>query len=593
MEKKPEIYDFGGWATRFNIKCSDNRVIKPEAFDLAHGQRVPLVWNHNHKDADNVLGHAILEKREEGIYAYGLFNETEEGKRAKELVKHKDITALSIYANKLKQKGTDVIHGIIREVSLVLAGANMGAFIDTILVHGEGDNSEEDAEIYNSSEDIVITHHEEEVTPEQIDSNIPKTEEKEVAKEKEVLNPDLKHEEAGSEETVQDVVDSMSETQRNVMYALIGQALEDAQKNQEGDEAMKQNAFDKTQENEENVLTHAEMQEIIADAKRSGSMKEAFIAHGITNVDVLFPEVQSVNKTPELIQRDMDWVQKVMKSVRHTPFSRIKSTAANTTAEEARAKGYVKGNQKVEEVITALKRTTTPTTVYKFQKMDRDDVIDITDFDVVAFLKAEMRVMLDEEIARAVLIGDGRASDSDDKINPLNVRPILGDSSTYAVPKILTRADNITDYAFAKQFIKEVLKARKEYKGSGNPTLFTTEDLLTDMLLIEDTNGRVIYDTIDKLTTALRVSSIVTVPVFENVSRTDLAEEFDFSLLGVVVNLTDYNIGADKGGAINMFDDFDLNFNKYEYLIETRISGALIKPFSALTFELKTAHVAG
>ena len=351
---------------------------------------------------------------------------------------------------------------------------------------------------------------------------------------------------------------------------------------------MKHNIFEG--QNEQNVLTHSEFTEILTDAKKSGSLKDAFLAHGVTDVEELFPEYQSVNRTPEMIARDQDWVQKVMGSVHHTPFSRVKSTAANITADAARAKGYIKGHQKVEEVISALKRTTTPTTIYKLQKMDRDDVIDITDFDVVAWIKREMRIMLDEEIARAILIGDGRDDSSDDKINPLNIRPILGDNSTYTVSKILERSGTDTDYTFAKSFIKEVIKARKDYKGSGNPTLYTTETMLTNMLLIEDKNERVIYDTIEKLTTALRVKEIVTVPVMENQIRVSQDEAYDYTCLGILVNLADYNVGADKGGNVNMFDDFDINYNKYSYLIETRCSGALTKPYSAVTFELKTEH---
>lgn len=616
-------FDFSGWATRNDIKCSDGRVIKKDAFKHNDGQTVPLVWNHNHKELENVLGHALLENRDEGVYAYGSFNETEQGKIAKEMVKHGDIAALSIYANKLKQKGSDVIHGAIREVSLVLAGANPGAYIETILAHSESE--EEEARIFNPSEQLELSHSEELKTFEIVylahtgekttvsyeveseeeaitktikDNNIPKNNIKSIngvelkhTKTEETKMPEPK------EKTVQEVFDTLTEEQKNVVYALIGQALEEngGQQNEE-DDKMKQNAFERQNgnENEENVLSHAEITEIITDAKRgSGSVKEAFLAHGIENVDYLFPEVQAVNKTPEMIQREMDWVKKVMSSVKHSPFSRIKSTAANITADAARAKGYVKGTQKVEEVISALKRTTTPVTVYKFQKMDRDDIIDITDFDVIAWLKSEMRLMLDEELARAILIGDGRLGDADDKINPLNIRPILGDSPTYTVPKVLTREAGDTDYTFAKKFIKDVIKARKDYKGSGNPALYTTEDMLTNMLLIEDTNGRAIYDTIDKLTTALRVSQVVTVPVMENLVRVDETETFDYTCLGILVNLVDYNVGADKGGAVNMFDDFDLNFNKYEYLIETRCSGALVKPFSAVSFELKSAHVAG
>jgi len=579
MAKKK--YDFSGWATRNNIKCSDGRTIRRDAFKGNDGETVPLVWNHNHKDAENVLGHALLENREEGVYAYGSFNETEQGKHAKELVRHGDIVSLSIFANKLKQNGSDVIHGAIKEISLVLAGANPGAYIETVMAHS--DAGEEEACIYNPSETLEFSHSEEEEKEEEVEKQNKKMEEKKMSKKPE-------------EQTVAEVFETLTEIQKNVVYALIGIAVEEAEKknsNEEDDEEMKQNLFDKTKEDDEDVLTHAEVLEIIGEAKKTGSMREAFLAHGITDVDRLFPEVQGVNKTPEMIQRDTGWVGKVMGGSHKTPFSRIKSSAANITADEARAKGYVKGAQKVEEVVAVLKRTTTPQTVYKLQKMDRDDVIDITDFDVIAWLKAEMRVMLEEELARAVLIGDGRSSLDADKINPANIRPILGDNAVYAVPKILTRGSGETEYVFAKNFIKEVIKSRKSYKGSGNPTLFTTEDLLTSMLLIEDTNGRMIYDSVDKLATVLRVKEIVTVPVMENVVRTDEAEAFDYTCLAILVNLVDYNIGADRGGAVSMFDDFDINYNKYEYLIETRCSGALIKPYSAITFEEKTVHQAG
>lgn len=597
MVNKPEKYDFGGWATRFNIKCSDGRTIKPGAFDLAHGQRVPLVWNHDHKDPDNILGHAILEKRDDGIYAYGLFNETEEGKRAKELVKHKDITSLSIYANKLKHNGKDVIHGMIRELSLVLAGANMGAYIDTVLVHGEGEHMEEDATIYNPSEGLELKHadtSDENPTPKKEQDPQPEPQPEPQPK-KEATKEDSEM----AEKTVKDVFDEFTKEQQDVVYAMIGLALEEANKNKEneGDQPnMKHNLFEGDQDQNEDVLTHAEIQAVFTDAKKgsnNGSLKDNFIAHGITEIENLFPEAQNVTKTPEQIDRDQTWVNKVMNGIKRSPFSRVKSTAVLLTADEARAKGYIKGNQKEAEVISALKRVTTPTTVYKLQKLDRDDVIDITDFDVIAFIKAEMRSKLDEELARAFLIGDGRNFDATDKIQITNIRPILGDSAVYTVPKILERAVDATDAEFAKGFIKDVIKSRKEYKGSGNPTLFTTEDMLTNMLLIEDTNGRVIYETMDKLTTALRVKEIVTVPVMENVVRTDETETFDYLALAVLVNLMDYNVGADKGGAVNLFDDFDLNYNKLEYLIETRCSGALIKPYSAISFELKTAHVNG
>ena len=571
---KPKKYDFSGWATRNDIRCSDGRTIRKGAFAEQDGTTVPLVWNHNHVDADNVLGHAILENRDQGVYAYCFFNDTKQGNNAKELVTHGDICSLSIFANQLKQNGGDVIHGAIREVSLVLAGANPGAKIENIMAHG--DNSEEEAIIYNDSDEINLAH----------------SEEKE------------KMEEENKEKTVKDVIDSMTEEQRNVMYALIGEAIESTKDESDDDQSneeenkMKHNAFENEDQNkkeETETLSHSEFMEIVSEAKRKGSMKDAFLehniteipylAHSITHVGNLIPEPNAVSRVPEVVDRDQTWVGNVMASVKHTPFSRVKSFYANITADEARAKGYVKGAKKAEEVITALKRTTDPQTVYKLQKMDRDDIIDITDFDVVAWLKGEMRGKLDEEIARAILIGDGRSSSSADKVDPLKIRPVYQDDTTYTIKRILTRAAGADDSAFAKAFIKDVVKSRKEYKGSGNPTLYTTEDMLTSMLLIEDTTGRVIYDTIEKLKTALRVRDIVTVPVMENVGREDTPGKKKWNLLGILVNLSDYNVGADKGGSVNMFDDFDINYNKYEYLIETRCSGALVKPYSAITFE--------
>lgn len=578
---KPEKYDFSGWATKNNIRCSDGRTIKPDAFAEQNGSTVPLVWNHNHVDADNVLGHAILENREQGVYAYCYLNNTEQGNNARELVSHGDICALSIFANQLKQNGGDVIHGAIREVSLVLAGANPGAKIENVMSHGE--NCDEEAIIYNDNDALDLQHSEEDKKMEEKKEE-PKTEE---------------------EKTVKDVIDSMTEEQKNVMYALIGEAIEQtkaekAKESNEEEKVMKHNAFEKENENEQETLSHSELNALIKEAKDNGkSLKNTFLAHGvdnteylehsITNVGNLFPEAQLVDKVPALVSRDMDWVSNVMGAVKHTPFSRVKSTYANITGDEARAKGYVKGKQKVEEVITALKRTTDPQTVYKLQKMDRDDVIDITDFDVVAWIKGEMRIMLNEELARAILIGDGRESSSNDKINPLHIRPVLGDDATYTIKRSLVRAENETDEAFAKDFIHDVIRSRKDYKGSGNPTLYTTEDMLTSMLLIEDTTGRIIYDTMDKLKTALRVKDIVTVPVMEGVSRKD-GENTTYNLMGILVNLNDYNVGADKGGSVNMFDDFDINYNKYEYLIETRCSGALVKPYSAISFEEKVTN---
>lgn len=583
MDKK---WDFKGWATRYNVKCGDDRVIQEDAFKHNDKQTVPLVWNHNHKEADNVLGHALLEHRKEGVYAYGKFNKTSQGINAKELVSNGDIVSLSIYANKLRQKGNDVFHGNIRELSLVLAGQNPGAFIETVLTHGEGSEIELEAKIWNNADLEEMVHAEEDSEKE--DPNDPpdqedreKTNPKE---DKEEMDKDKMKDLIHGDETIQDVFDTLNEKQKQMVYVLTTLALE-----QNGGDQMKHNAFE--DEQEENALSHTEFLEAVADAKRNGSLKDAFIAHGIEDVEYLFPEARNVTATPELISRDMEWVTKVFANITRTPFSRVKSTAANITADEARAKGYVKGEQKVEEVITALRRSTTPTTVYKFQKMDRDDVIDITDFDVIAFLKAEMRVMLNEELARAFLIGDGRDGSHADKINPLNIRPVYGDSDVYTVVRTLTPAGDASAAVKAKAFIQDIIRSRKFYKGSGNPIFWTTEDQLVEMLLLEDTNGRVIYETTDKLRTALRVSDIVTVPVMEGVNR--VSGEFQYDLLGILVNLKDYKVGADKGGEVNMFDDFDLNFNKLEYLIETRCSGALTKPYSAIVYESKGAVVSG
>lgn len=562
---KPEKYDFSGWATKYNVKCSDGRTILKHAFKEDDSKVIPLVWNHNHVEADNVLGHAYLEERDEGIYAYCSLNDTEQGRNAKELVQHGDITSLSIFANKLKQNvNKEVMHGVIREVSLVLAGANPGASIDYVVAHAD-DSESEDATIYNDENALEMFHAEE------------KPDDTGTKKEGDSTKKDKK------EKTVQDVLDTMTEEQLNVLYLLVGAANEEAKNG--GKEEMKHNAFDEIKNDKGEVLTHSEFVEIIAEARQKGSVKDAFLAHGITDIGNLFPEDKAVGG-PETVSRNMEWVAKIMGTVHHTPFARVKSSLINITGEQARAKGYVKGNQKVEEVVTALKRSTSPQTVYKLQKIDRDDIVDITDFDVIAYLKSEMRVMLDEELARAFLIGDGRSAEANDKINPINIRPVWGDSETYTVKRVLERASGASDEAFAKAFIKDVIKSRKLYKGSGNPTLFTTEDMLTNMLLIEDKNERVVYDTVEKLKTALRVSDIVTVGPMEGANRKD--ELNQYNLLGVLVNMRDYNVGADKGGNVNMFDDFDINFNKYEYLIETRCSGALVKPFSAITFEEKT-----
>ena len=576
-------FDFCGWATRNDLKCSDGRVIRRDAFKHNDGQQVPLVWSHQHSDVNDVLGHALLENRDEGVYAYCKFNDTESGRTAKLLVQHGDVNALSIYANQLQQQGPNVMHGNIRELSLVLAGANPGAFIESIIKHGE--ESEEEGIIY-TGEKLTLAHAEE------------PTEKKEEPKEE-------KKADSKEEKTIGDVLSTLTEEQKTAVYATIGQVVLHGDESSENDEdeeetTMKHNLFDKdTQQQEENVLSHDDMQAIIADAKRYGSMKDSFLAHsteieyapksgtyGINTPDYLFPEARNLNTPPEFIKREMGWVQKVMGGVHHSPFSRIKSMFADITEDDARAKGYIKGKLKKDEVFGLLKRTTTPTTIYKKQKMDRDDVIDITDFDVIAWLKSEMRMMLDEEIARAILVGDGRSSSSDDKINEMNIRPIWKDEDLFTIKSTIEVDAAATADQRAKAFIRACIKSRKNYKGSGTPTLFTTDDVLTDCLLLEDANGRVIYDTEEKLRTALRVSSIVTVPVMENLKRED-STGASLDLMGIVVNLADYNVGADKGGAVNMFDDFDIDYNQQKYLIETRCSGALIKPFSAIALEMK------
>ena len=567
-------YDFSGWATKNNLLCSDGRTILKDAFKSDDGVTVPLVWNHQHNEPDNVLGHALLENRDDGVYAYCKLNDTEKGRTTKELIKHGDISALSIYANQLKQQGGKVIHGSIREVSVVLAGANPGAFIDSVICHN--DESDEEAVIY-SGESISLAHAEQ--TTE--------------TKKEETMKEETKKD----EKTVKEIFDTLTEEQKNVVYAIIGSIIEEKENSNkkeepkkaddiEGGKVMKHNVFDNDVENKEDVLQHADVQAIFADAKRYGSLKDSALQHGITNIDYLFPEATNVNQTPEFIKRNTGWVEKVMGAVHHSPFSRIKSQFADITADDARAKGYVKGNLKKDEVFSLLKRSTTPTTVYKKQKLDRDDVVDITDFDVVSWIKGEMRMMLDEELARAFLIGDGRLSSSDDKINEQNIRPIYNDADLYTVKVEVDAGADATAEAKTKAFIKAVIKNRKEYKGTGSPTLYTTEDVVSDCLLLEDANGRFIYDTIDKLKNTLRVADIVTVPVMEGAKGAKGGD-----LIAILVNLADYNVGADKGGAVNMFDDFDIDYNAQKYLIETRCSGALTKPYSAIAFEFKKASI--
>lgn len=561
-------WDFGGWATKNNLRCSDERVIMKDAFKDNDGQTVPLVWNHQHNDPMNVLGHALLQNRPEGVRAYCKFNDTESGQNAKRLVENGDISALSIFANQLKQTGKNVTHGVIREVSLVLAGANPGARIDAIMQHADG--SDDSAIIYTGeSIDTELSHSDDE----------PKKEEPKVAD--------------NENKSVKDIYDAMTEEQKDAVAYMVGMALESDVEDdeEEGSPEMKHNVFDNDQNQETDVLSHDAMMTIINDGKRYGSMKESFLAHadeyGIADIDWLFPEAKTLNNPPDFIKRETEWCAKLMNGIHKTPFSRIKSMFANITEDEARAKGYIKGKYKKEEVFSLLKRTTTPTTIYKKQKMDRDDVIDITDFDVIAWLKTEMRMMLDEEIARAILVGDGRLASSDDKINEQNIRPIWTDEDLFSVKVKVAAETGATDEDKAKTFIKSAIKNRKLYKGSGNPILFTTEDIIADMLLIEDTTGRRIYNSISDLATTLRVREIVPVEIMEGLQREVGSDKYD--LLGIMVNPADYNVGADKGGAVSMFDDFDIDYNQQKYLMETRCSGALIKPYSALIFETKAA----
>ena len=614
----PTGYDFCGWASKNDLLCSDGRTIRRGAFASDDGKKVPMVYQHQHTSIDNVLGHAILENRDEGMYAYCYLNESDTGKMAKELVRHGDICAMSIYANKLKQIGNDVVHGEIKEVSLVLAAANPGAAIESVVLEHSDGSTEEEAIIYSGEDtQYKILSHAESSTQTSSDKTVNDilnnmseakknvlyymlakvSETDEEAEDDDVIeDSDIRHADVSGGRTIQDIFDTFTSDEKKVAFFLIGQAIKESGSMEQSDipniddeseenDTMKHNVFENNQiENDETVLSHAEIEEIFRDTKQYGTLKNSALAHGVTNIEYLFPDAKTVTPTPELIKRNDDWVSKVMGAVHRTPFSRIKSTAANLTEEDARAKGYMKGKLKKDEVFSLLKRTTEPTTIYKKQKLDRDDVVDITDFDVVAWIKSEMRMMLNEEIARAILIGDGRLTSSDDKIPEDHIRPVAFDSELYTVPVEVTVAAQATDDDKAKAIIRSIIKGRKEYKGSGNPVMYTTEDVLTDMLLMEDKMGRVVYDSVTKLATALRVSEIVTVPVMEG-----LKDSENNAVIAVIVNLADYNVGADRGGEVNMFDDFDIDYNAMKYLIETRCSGALTKPYSALAVKLKTA----
>lgn len=601
-------YDFSGWATRNNIQCSDGRTIMKDAFKQNDGQKVPLVWNHQHNDPNEVLGHAMLENRPEGVYTYCKFNDTESGQTAKSLVLNGDVDKLSIYANKLKSVASNVVHGCIREVSLVLAGANPGAYIDSVVVHGEDAEAEEEAVIYTDEEIDVVEHSDD--SSEEDNNNSEKSEKEEQKMDEE--NKDLKQDQENPEnqdnlehadKTVAEVFETLSEEQKTAVYAIIGEAIKhgddesdeesDKEKNNEEDSDMKHNVFDKDNNNED-VLQHSDIvADAVADAKRYGSMKESFLAHAaannIDNLDYIFPDAHELNTPPVVVEKDRSWVGKVMSDVKHTPFSRVKTTFATLDETAARAKGYIKGSMKKDIAMALLKRVTTPTTVYIKNKIDRDDVIDITDFDVVAWQKREMRKQLDKELALAMLLGDGRNVSDEDKINEQNIRPIISDDDFYTIKYEVKKGRDYTQEGNSysdndsrtKGVIRAALRARKEYKGSGSPTFFTTEDLLADMLLIEDQNGRRIYANENDLATAMRVREIITVPEMEQEAYKDI--------YGVIVNMNDYTAGADKGGSVNMFDDFDIDFNQMKYLMETRMSGALTVPYSAIVLKKEKA----
>ena len=618
---KMAAFDFAGWATKNDIKCSDGRTIRKDAFKDDDGKKVPLVFAHNHDDPEMVLGHAILRNRKDGVWAECYFNNTPKAQVSKELVKHGDLASLSIYANKLKQSANrDVTHGSIKEVSLVLAGANPGALIEfpmiahgddydwvedeaTIACHIEGLIMHDDFEEEETEDTEEVIEHEE-TTEEEVEE-IEETEDAlEHADEPKEKEEDKKVADNGGK-TIGEVFETLNEDQKTAVYAIIGQAIEDAKGgNNEEDEDVKHNLFDTDDAYEGGeILSHEEIQQVFADAKRLGSLKEACIQHSIdtTGMDVavgqqtygfndasmLYPEYKSLNNPPEWIKRDTEWVSQVIGGTTKTPFSRIKSLYANITEDDARARGYMKGGLKKEEVFTTLKRVTGPCTIYKKQKLDRDDILDITDFDIVPWIKAEMSVMLDEELARAILIGDGRDNLSEDKIKEDCIRPIAKDVPLFNIKVDVEVEAGATGAEKADAIMDAILRARKNYKGSGNPTLFTTEDWLTEMLLLKDGIGHRMYKTEQELATALRVSKITTVEVMEG-QKIDSKD-----LVGVIVNLKDYNLGNDKNAEKGLFDDFDIDYNQYKYLIETRRSGALVKPYSAMTVTISTASSQG
>jgi len=613
---KKASYDFSGWAATTNVECTDHTIIRPGAFAHQDGHDVTMVWQHNHGDISNVLGHAILKDRgEKGTYMYGFLNkDTEQGRNAKAMIEHGDIKGISIYANQLQRRGKEILHGDIKEVSLVLATADPGAYIDYVahsengqIVHCSAEQAE-GACIFNNAQ-LMLAHSDEEEDDmgDYYDDD-----------EDELYHADDDGDEGesgGGEETVGDIVNSMNEKQATVLKALVGKAYEKGRaeaggkaSNQEdndddeGDEKMKHDVFDSNDMRTGAALSHSDLNELCRAAfedtrNYGGSFHDAFVAHadqdyGIGNIDLLFPDAKAINNTPEFIKRETEWVAGVMSGTKHVPYTRIKSLFADITADEARARGYIKGNKKIEEFFALAKRETTPQTIYKKQKLDRDDILDVTTIDVVNWLWSEMRLMLNEELARAFLIGDGRTVGTQDKISEDHIRPIVSDAELFMVAEALTSAASEN----AATMVEEISKKHKNYKGTGSPTFFTTVDQHTNMLWIKDLNGRRIYESDEQLCSALRVSKIVEVPVMESFTktfsgRTDIADG-TYTLAGIKVNLSDYAVGTDKGGEINSFDDFDIDYNQYKYLLETRCSGCLVKYHAAQTFWLPSATAA-
>lgn len=591
-------YDFSGWATKANVKCFDGLTIAPNAFKECDGKVVPVVWNHDHSAPESVLGHALLQNRKEGMYAYVKLNDTSSGQTAKACVDNGDIDAMSICANGIQKAGKTVMHGMIKELSLVIAGCNPGALIDEVVKHSADGTEEDSSEAFIYTDSGLSLKHgldpddnplEDEVLQHSDNSGETNKDEKGEGKMADA-----------NEKTVKEVFDTLTEEQKNVVYAIIGSALDEGKGGESDDkgDGKEDNTMRHCFENDNGgtVLKHSldDINGIIATASKHGTLRDAFLdagitgdelAHSIENMDYLFPDDHNLDTVPRIVDRDQTWVDKVMNSVHHVPFARVKVMFADLTEDEARAKGYIKGNYKKEQVFKLLKRSTTPTTVYKKQRFDRDDIVDMSTMDVVGFVKKEQRGKLNEELGMAFLIGDGRDDASDDKINELNIRPIFNDDDFYTIKVVVQPGTNATDDAKAKATIKSIIKARKNYKGSGSPTFYTTDDVLTDMLLLEDGIGHPLYADEAALARKLRVKEIVTVPRMEGRKGAKGGD-----LLGIVVNLADYTVGADKGGEVNMFDDFNIDYNQLIYLIETRCSGAMTTPYGAMAIEMDAAN---